>query len=56
MRKGEFKLRQKEAGNPHLTPAQLRDARKLLEGGTSKRLINILYGTSYKQLKSLRDG
>ncbi len=56
MRKNEFKLRQKEAGNPNLTPAQIKDVSTLMKDGVSKRIINLIYGTSYKQLKSLVSG
>lgn len=53
MRINEYKLRQREIGNPHLSDEQKRSIRQLLSQEVPKRLINMMYGTSYKQLKNL---
>ena len=53
MRHQEFKLRQKEAGNPFLTDSQKRDIKRLKAGGASKKIINTIFGTSYQQLKGI---
>ncbi len=53
MRKNEFKLRQKEAGNPDLTTSQKQEIKRLKAGGASKKIINTMFGTSYQQLKGI---
>ncbi|EKL9830998.1 hypothetical protein NB524_00195 [Vibrio alginolyticus] len=53
MRTNEYKLRQKEIDNPYLSDEQKQSIRQLLKEEVPKRLINMMYGTSYKQLKSL---
>lgn len=53
MRTNEYKLRQKEIGNPYLSDEQKQSIRQLLKEEVPKHLINMMYGTSYKQLKSL---
>jgi hypothetical protein len=53
MRSEEFKLRQREISNPNLTEEQKVSIRKLLKENVSKRFINMMFGTSYKQLKNI---
>jgi hypothetical protein len=53
MRSEEYKLRQREIGNPHLSDEQKKSIRQLLAENVSKRFINMMYGTSYKQLKNI---
>lgn len=53
LRMNEYKLRQKEIGNPHLNDDQKANIRRLLANNISRKIINIMYGTSYHQLKTL---
>ncbi|MCG6387538.1 hypothetical protein [Vibrio fluvialis] len=54
LRTNEYKLRLKEIGNPNLNEEQKANIRRLLDSKISRKIINIMYGTSYQQLKALR--